>query len=89
MSKLPVARIGDMSDHGGTIITSCQKTKAEGKLIARVQDLHSCPIPRHGITPIITGSQDYIVENQQCARSTSKTGCGASIIGGSMKTFCD
>jgi uncharacterized Zn-binding protein involved in type VI secretion len=89
MTKLPVARIGDSSDHGGTIISSCQKTKAEGKLIARVTDLHSCPIPFHGVTPIVTGSPNYFVEGKKCARSTSTTGCGASIIGGSKKTFCD
>lgn len=89
MAKLSVARIGDMSNHGGTIITSCQKTNAEGKLIARVQDLHSCPIPRHGITPIMTGSPNHIVESKQCARTTSVTGCGAMIIGGCQKTFCD
>jgi uncharacterized Zn-binding protein involved in type VI secretion len=87
--KFKVARIGDRSDHGGTIITSCKKTKAEGKLIARVTDLHSCPIPRHGVTPILTGSPNHIVEEKKCARSTSITGCGASIIGGSTKTFCD
>jgi uncharacterized Zn-binding protein involved in type VI secretion len=87
--KLPVARIGDKSDHGGVIITSCQKTKAEGPLVARVNDLHSCPIEGHGITPIITGSPNHIVEGQKTARSTSITGCGASIIGGSKDTFCD
>jgi uncharacterized Zn-binding protein involved in type VI secretion len=87
--QLAVARIGDKSDHGGRIISSCQKTKAEGPLVARVTDRHDCPIEGHGVTQIITGSPNYTVEGQQCARTSSKTGCGASIIGGSMKTFCD
>lgn len=89
MSGLPVARIGDRSSHGGIIITCCKKTLAEGKLIARVSDLHSCPIPGHGVTPIITGSPNHIVEGEHCARTTSITGCGASIIGGCQKTFTD
>lgn len=89
MSGLPIARIGDTSSHGGIIITCCQKTICEGKLIARVTDLHSCPIPFHGITPILTGSPNHIVEGKQCARTSSITGCGASIIGGAQKTFTD
>jgi uncharacterized Zn-binding protein involved in type VI secretion len=87
--KLPVARIGDKSDHGGRIITSCQKEKVEGKLVARVTDLHDCPIEGHGVTPIRTGSPNKVVEGKHCARTTSVTGCGASIIGGSTETFCD
>lgn len=82
----PVARFGDTSTHGGKIITSAKKTEAEGMLVARVTDLLDCPI--HGINPIITGSQNYIVEDQKCARTTSLTQCGAQIIGGSKKTVC-
>jgi uncharacterized Zn-binding protein involved in type VI secretion len=87
--KLPVARIGDTSSHNGKIITSCMKTKVEGKLVARVNDMHQCPIEGHGTTPIKTGSPNHVVEGMKCARTSSITGCGASIIGGSMKTFCD
>lgn len=85
--KKPVARLGDTSNHGGTIITCCKKTIAEGILIARVGDMHYCPIPEHGVTPINSGSPDHIVERMKCARTGSITGCGASIIGGSKKTF--
>lgn len=85
--KKPVARLGDTSDHGGIIITACQKTKAEVKFVARVGDLHQCPIPNHGVTPILDGSPDHKVENMKCARTGSVTGCGAKIIGGSKKTF--
>ena len=85
----PVARIGDSSDHGGVIITCAAKTKVEGKLVARVGDLHSCPIPGHGVTPIVTGSPRFKAEGQRVARSTSLTGCGASIIGGATKTVCE
>lgn len=87
--KQPIARIGDTSTHNGRIITSCKTTKAEGKLVARVNDMHQCPIEGHGITPIITGSPNHIVEGQKTARTSSMTGCGAMIIGGCQKTFCD
>lgn len=87
MVKFAVARIGDTSTHNGRITTACKKTKAEGKLIARVGDMHDCPF--HGPTQIIDGSPNYLVEKKKCARTTSRTGCGAIIIGGSKKTFCD
>ena len=89
----PVARLGDSSSHGGTIISSCSKTYSENALIARVENLHSCPIPGHGVTPIETGSPNFQVEGQNCARGnggsgSSITGCGALIIGGCSHTSC-
>lgn len=82
----PVARLGDTSTHGGAIVTAASKTKCEGAFVARVTDILDCPI--HGPNPIVTGSPNYLVEGQQCARTTSLTACGASIIGGATKTNC-
>lgn len=84
-----VARIGDTSDHGGVIISSASKTIVEGKLVARVTDRHSCPIPGHGVTQITTGSPQFVAEGQKVARTGSLTGCGAKIIGGATKTVCE
>ena len=82
-----VARLGDTSSHGGVIITSASKTRTEGILTARAGDSHSCPIPGHGVTPIINGSGNFKCEGMVTAVTGSITGCGASIIGGSTKTF--
>jgi uncharacterized Zn-binding protein involved in type VI secretion len=82
----PVARLGDTSSHGGTIITAASKTKVEGQFIARVGDLHSCPVPFHGVTPIISGAAQFTCEGAAVARTGSMTGCGATIIGGATKT---
>ena len=84
----PVARLGDSSSHGGVIITSASKTIVEGKLVARVGDSHSCPVPGHGVTPIVTGSPQFTAEGALVARTSSLTGCGALIIGGAQKTVC-
>ena len=84
----PVARIGDGSTHGGVIVSSASKTIVEGKLVARVGDRHSCPIPGHGVTDITTGSPQFSAEGALVARSGSLTGCGAVIIGGATKTVC-
>jgi uncharacterized Zn-binding protein involved in type VI secretion len=82
----PIARLTDTSTHGGQIVTSAQQTICESKLVARVTDILDCPI--HGPNPIVTGSLEYIVEGQQCARTTSVTACGAEIIGGATQSLC-
>ena len=51
----PQARLGDTSSHGGTIVTGAQRTLVDGKPAARMGDLHSCPIPFHGVTRIARG----------------------------------
>lgn len=75
-----IARLGDTSDHGGTIITSAALTTVEGILVARVGDSHSCPIPGHGITDIEDGSGEFTCEGAIVAVDGSTCGCGAKII---------
>jgi uncharacterized Zn-binding protein involved in type VI secretion len=84
-----VARFGDISDHGGSIISSASKTTDNsGKLIARKNDSHSCPIPGHGVTAITSKvSSTFICEGQPVAVVGSVCGCGAIISSGSPNTF--
>lgn len=82
-----IARIGDSSTHGGRVITCAAVTKAEGKLIARVNDLHVCPIPGHGTTIIVNGSGNYKTEGKITAVYGSQAGCGAVIIPSSTSSF--
>ena len=49
-----VVRLGDGSTHGGIVITASDTVTAEGPGVARIGDLHDCPI--HGVTPIVEGS---------------------------------
>jgi uncharacterized Zn-binding protein involved in type VI secretion len=79
----PLARLGDGSNHGGTIISGASKTLINGKPAARKGDFHSCPIPGHGITTITSGSSNVIIEGQPAARIGDSIGCGAVITGGS------
>lgn len=74
-----IARLGDSSSHGGSIITCAAVTTTEGILTARVGDLHSCPIPGHGITPIVNGSGNFKTEGKITAVAGSVAGCGAVI----------
>ena len=82
-----VARKDDTSDHGGYIMTAASTSTVDGKLIARVGDLHSCPIPGHGITTITKGSGKFTCEGAVVAVIGSTCGCGALINSGSTTMF--
>ncbi|ABB37744.1 MULTISPECIES: PAAR domain-containing protein [Pseudomonadati] len=81
------ARLGDISSHGGVIITGASRTLDNGMPVARMGDLHVCPIPGHGVTPIVTGSFDTITEGLPNARIGDITACGAIIVTGSPDTI--
>jgi uncharacterized Zn-binding protein involved in type VI secretion len=82
-----IATLGDVSSHGGVIISSASLTQADdpinADLVARVGDLHVCPIPGHGTTPIVNGSGNFKTEGKITAVVGSFCGCGAVIIQGS------
>ncbi len=80
----PQARLGDVSSHGGTIITGSVTTLVNGRPVARMCDLHVCPILGHGVTPIITGSLDTASDGRPNARLGDIAGCGAMIVTGSL-----
>ena len=88
MAQRPVARLGDVSSHGGVIISSgtFYRDSFDNKLVARRGDLHSCPLPRHGITPIVTASSKVRSQGKAVAGITSVCGCGAVITSGSTTT---
>lgn len=78
-----VARLGDTSDHGGEIITAGSTVKANGILVARLGDQHSCPIPGHGVTPLVSASASVKSDGARLARVGDRAGCGATINSGS------
>jgi len=88
---LPVARIGDRSDHGGIIITANEGFIRDdnGQLVALNGALHSCPIPYHGITAITATSTVSYSSNNKIVRLGDMAACGAKIITASDLTFSD
>ena len=85
----PQARLGDVSSHGGTIITGSVTTLVNGRPVARMCDMHVCPIPGHGVTPIVTGSLDTATDGRPNARLCDVAGCGAMIVTGSLNVGDD
>lgn len=85
-----IVKKGDFSDHqfggvnGYIISVTTTVSTVEGEMIARVSDLHYCPIPGHGITPIINGSGNVKNESKIVACAGSKSGCGATIFPSSL-----
>ncbi len=83
----PQARMGDITSHGGVIVTGAARTLINGRPAARMGDVHVCPIPGHGKTRIVTGSLRTLTEAAPNARVGDKTGCGAVILTGSPDTL--
>lgn len=80
-----IARLGDTSSHGGSIVTSASKTMCEGEFIAREGDILNCPI--HGPNPIVGHSSKLMVEGKFCARHGDAAACGATLISGAVKSY--
>jgi uncharacterized Zn-binding protein involved in type VI secretion len=80
----PIARLGDPSDHGG-FICQVQTTNitADGILVCVLGDWHSCPIPTHGITQMVSASAVSKANNIPLCRVTDKAACGAAVNVGS------
>lgn len=78
-----IARVGDQTDHGGTIVSGSSDVTTNGIPTARIGDMHSCPISGHGSTPIVTGSGSVTANGIPVARVGDSTGCGATIVSGS------
>ena len=81
----PQARLGDISSHGGMIVTAATKTVVDGAPAARMGDLHACP--DHGINAIATGSSLLLIEGRPAARAGDIAGCGAVLMPGAAKTM--
>lgn len=79
MSKA-VVRLGDPTTHGGRVISASSSMQMEGKLVALLGDLVSCPIPGHGVNPIIEGSDCFTYDGKPIVVHGNKSACGCCVI---------
>ncbi len=82
-----LARLGDSTDHGGTIISGAERTLVDGQPAARMGDEHECGYTYHGTGTIAGGSQTTLIEGKPAARVGDTTSCGATIVSGSETTL--
>lgn len=78
-----VARLGDVSNHNGRMIGASTDVKADGIGISRAGDIHQCPIPGHGSTPMSSTSTRKVNGRSVVRAGIDAAGCGARIVSGS------
>lgn len=97
MANASILTVGCPSNHGGQIITGDPTMKIDGKPVARIGDLHSCPqfyptippIP-HAVTPIIRTANIPVrgtVNLREFAYEGDTTACGAQLLKCSSNAF--
>jgi uncharacterized Zn-binding protein involved in type VI secretion len=74
-----IVRLGDTTDHGGSVIESIPHSNLNGKPMAGRGNMVLCPKCK-GSFPIIEGSATYRVNGVPVALDGMKTACGASLI---------
>ena len=81
-----IIRLGDTSTHGGILVTSSVNVFVNGIGVVRLFDIHCCPIPGHGCTPMVTASPDTTANSRNICRTGDLAACGAAAISGSPNT---
>jgi uncharacterized Zn-binding protein involved in type VI secretion len=85
-----ITRIGDCCDHGAVVITGDNTRIVDGRPVARIGDLVSCPIPLHGVNPIVAQTARIVVTSgKTTSHIASVTACGATLVTGSGSTIID
>ncbi|MDW5418944.1 PAAR domain-containing protein [Iodobacter sp. CM08] len=75
-----VIRLGDQTSHGGVVLSGASTTNMFGKPVALLGDKVSCPVPGHGVCPIVEGDPTWAVGGKAVALEGHKTSCGAVLI---------
>ncbi|MDH4449180.1 MAG: PAAR domain-containing protein [Rhodoferax sp.] len=78
--------VGDLTSHGGTVISGSTTRIINGKGIARKGDKVSCPQTYpggapHGVNPIVEGDASHLVDGIPVALEGHTTACGCRLIG--------
>jgi uncharacterized Zn-binding protein involved in type VI secretion len=73
-------RLGDATDHGGTVITASNTMLFDGRRVARKGDEVACP--KHDIHPnlIIDGDETMLDDGVPIARHGYRAMCGCRVI---------
>ncbi|MDB6372645.1 PAAR domain-containing protein [Photorhabdus bodei] len=74
-----VILLGDMTDHGGKVITAIDEYTHNGIPIAGKEDLVACPQCK-GVFPIIQGADSLKYKGKPIALEGMQTACGAKLI---------
>lgn len=78
-----IARLGDTSTHGGSIVSASTTALCNGRGIARSGDTLQCP--SHGPQPL-TGTSKNNANGRKIVKVGDRAACGAVITTGSPNT---
>lgn len=82
------ARIGDATNHPGTISGGLPNVLIEGRFAARVGDMHTCAFPPpagpHPSNVIASGSPTVLIGGLPAARQGDSCACGAQITSAAL-----
>ena len=79
---------GDKTSHGGTVLAGSPFSDCDGKPIARVGYMCSCPMCK-GVFPIAQGDGSNVIDGAPVAYHGCKTACGASLISSQIRTLTE
>ncbi len=74
----PICCEGDMTTHGGRVITASGSFTIDGRRVARMGDVLSCPM--HGVTVIIQGDAATLDEGIPLVLHGHHGACGCAVI---------
>jgi uncharacterized Zn-binding protein involved in type VI secretion len=77
---LPIVRLGDLTSHGGAVVTASMTHTISGIGIARLGDKLVCPIPGHGVNMIVEGAPNYLIGGRMVALHGHRGACGCTLI---------
>ncbi|RZS38533.1 putative Zn-binding protein involved in type VI secretion [Limnobacter thiooxidans] len=86
MSSRPIIQgraqilVGDTTSHGGVVISGSLTTTVQGRPIARVGDMVTCPLCKPHVFPIVEGLAMFTDNYMAVALHGHKIACGATLI---------
>ena len=75
-----IVSLGDITTHGGKVVTASSTMFINGVQVALVGDMVSCPVPGHGINKIIEGALTEMEEGVCVVVDNCLCACGCKVI---------
>jgi uncharacterized Zn-binding protein involved in type VI secretion len=81
MPTRSIIRVGDRTDHGGSVLASgAPYFTVGGRAVALLGDPCACPRPGHASCTIAEGDADHLIAGVPVAYEGHRTTCGAVLI---------
>ncbi|MGH1500510.1 PAAR domain-containing protein [Yersinia proxima] len=75
--------LGDKTTHGGEVISATSSMVVNGKKVALIGDMISCPQTGHAVNTIIEGSTEWASDGKAVAVDGCHCECGCQVISSS------